>query len=568
MRLQVLRLRLRLRLLALLLPLLLPPARASKPSAQDVSLGVEWLTRYGYLPPPDPAQAQLQSPEKLSDAIKVMQRFAGLPETGLMDPRTVATMRKPRCSLPDVLGVAGLVRRRRRYALSGSVWKKRTLTWRVRSFPQSSQLRPETVRVLMNYALMAWGMETDLKFHEVDSPQGQEPDILVDFASAFHQDSYPFDGVGGTLAHAFFPGEHPISGDTHFDDEETWTFGSKDGEGTDLFAVAVHEFGHALGLGHSSAPNSIMRPFYQGPVGDPDKYRLSQDDRDGLQQLYGKAPQTPYDKPTRKPLAPPQPPAAPPDSPSSPIPDRCEGNFDAIANIRGETFFFKGPWFWRLQPSGQLVSPRPARLHRFWEGLPAQVKVVQAAYARHRDGRILLFSGPQFWVFQDRQMEGGARPLTELGLPSGEEVDAVFSWPQNGKTYLVRGRQYWRYDEAAARPDPGYPRDLSLWEGAPPSPDDVTVSNTGDTYFFKGAHYWRFPMGNIKSEPNAPQPMGPEWLGCPAPSAGPRAPRPPKATQESRGCDCQCELNQASGPRPAPLLLLPLPLLVAGVASR
>ncbi|KAF0881236.1 MMP25 protein, partial [Crocuta crocuta] len=225
-----------------------------------------------------------------------------------------------------------------------------------------------------------------------------------------------------------------------------------DGEGTDLFAVAVHEFGHALGLGHSSAPDSIMRPFYQGPVGDPHKYRLSQDDREGLQQLS----ETRSPDPSLLTCAFHR-------SPSLPTPDRCEGNFDAIANIRGETFFFKGPWFWRVQPSGQLVSPRPARLHRFWEGLPARVKVVQAAYA----------------VFRDRQLEGAPRPLTELGLPAGEEVDAVFSWPQNGKTYLIRGRRYWRYDDAARRPDPGYPRDLSLWEGAPPAPDDVTVGNTG-----------------------------------------------------------------------------------------
>ncbi|XP_053117547.1 matrix metalloproteinase-25 isoform X2 [Hemicordylus capensis] len=519
----------------------------------------EWLTRFGYLPPPDPMAARLQSPEELTNAIRTMQKFAGLPMTGALDEKTLKMMSQPRCSLPDIIGTSELMRRRRRrrkrYALSSSIWGKKDLTWHVRSYPQSSNLPRESIRNLLYYAFRAWSNASALTFKEASSGQA---DILVDFSRSYHEDSYPFDGPGGTLAHAFFPGEHPISGDTHFDDEETWIYdpnNNSPGRGTDLFAVAVHEFGHALGLAHSSVKESIMIPYYQGPVGLPHLYQLPLDDVMGIEQLYGK----PHadSPPDRDGPALPVPTAAPIPTygPRLPSPDRCKAHFDAIANIRGEVFFFKNKHFWRMQPARNLVSLEPAQILRFWNGLPQNFKAIDAVYERVNDSQIVFFIGSHYWVFTDTRVnQGYPRPISDLGLPANTIIGAAFVWPHNGKTYLLERDHYWRYDDQIGRIEPGYPKPVTLWKGVPTDLDDVIRWNDGNTYFFKGTEYWSFTGGSVESDAGYPRSTAQNWMHC----QGPATTSPPRRGQRGEGGMCLCT---ASAQKLIPLLAWILPFI-------
>lgn len=63
--------------------------------------------------------------------------------------------------------------------------------------------------------------------------------------------------------------------------------------GTDLLQVAAHEFGHVLGLQHTTAAKALMSPFYtfRYPLS------LSPDDRRGIQQLYGRPRLAPTSRP-------------------------------------------------------------------------------------------------------------------------------------------------------------------------------------------------------------------------------------------------------------------------------
>jgi hypothetical protein len=148
-----------------------------------------------------------------------------------------------------------------------------------------------------------WAKYVNVTFTEGGSADSSRT-IAILTASYAHGDGYPFDGQGGVLAHTFYPSPpdtEPSAGDMHFDASETWGIGVN----TDLFSVALHEAGHALGMAHSSDPNAVMYPYYHVVTG------LNTDDIAGVETLYGPAPATPPSAPTPAPMPTPTP-AKPP----------------------------------------------------------------------------------------------------------------------------------------------------------------------------------------------------------------------------------------------------------------
>ena len=178
------------------------------------------------------------------------------------------------------------------YVLTGAKWGNTTpgapagqVTWSFATYTGQFydfdfQISEQVFQDLIRDAFDVWESVANIDFVEVSHTS--DSDIVLGWMA--------YDGPGGTLAEAswsYWPsaglGEIAVA-EIFFDTAENWsTSTSYIANFVNFFAVALHEIGHTIGLGHSSNPSDIMYPYLDTQLG------LSPNDIAGIQYLYGNA---------------------------------------------------------------------------------------------------------------------------------------------------------------------------------------------------------------------------------------------------------------------------------------
>ncbi|XP_032368218.1 matrix metalloproteinase-20 [Etheostoma spectabile] len=459
-------------------PTILPESESS-PSTEaqvDLKLATEYLQQY-YNLQKDPMMRIKWSSPSFTSKVKDMQIFFGLNATGMLDSVTLEMMRSARCGVPDVEDYSHIQRTR---------WNKNVITYSIGRYTRD--LPRNTVDALIESAFSVWARASSLTFvrsHTLNA------DIMVEFVTNEHGDFYPFDGPRGTLAHAFGPGQG-IGGDTHFDDDEHWTAG---GTGFNLFVVAAHEFGHALGLKHSRNRESLMYPTY---ISFSSANLLSMEDVANINALY-----SPVRGPnffSRFSWS----------SQNNPwLQDKCASDltFDAVSTLGDATFFFKERYLWIKHNEQYDIKEGP--ITNF---MPKIETSIDAAFWVPRRSTAYIIHESKFWTVKGSVVKGKPRLLSHFGFPAWvQDVDAAVHIVKTGRTLFFMHDAYWSYNENRRVMDFGYPKYISEDFPGVNTTINAAVHKEGFIYFFVGQQVYKYDytQKNVVGVEKANS-----WLGC------------------------------------------------------
>lgn len=148
-------------------------------------------------------------------------------------------------------------------------WDRTDLTYYFHNCPRTINCNDGQDAVRAGF--QAWADLSPLVFTEVNNARQADIELM------WTTDTPELGRVGDVLAFAYFPSD---GGDVFFDDSEPWS--AFDGSEFDLYLVAAHEIGHALGLNHSSDPEALMYPVLTRRT-----FGLAPDDSAAIQALYG-----------------------------------------------------------------------------------------------------------------------------------------------------------------------------------------------------------------------------------------------------------------------------------------
>jgi peptidoglycan hydrolase-like protein with peptidoglycan-binding domain len=253
-------------------------------SGDDVALLNAFLTKSGYFPndglarqypawrpivedaPRDPRVFD----ENTLRAVEAYQRNSGMPVTGEIDPGVLARFAERSCGVPDG---APRTDPSEKFAINGG-WGTREIGWALTN--TDGDLHIDVARAEIASAFAMWANETNLTFEERDANDARTQIILV-FTNT------PGGFQGQTFPHPFPNPLVPNQTMIAFNPPVDWTTGPSGPPGSNLLnlqSLALHEIGHAVGLGHATSTSAKMHNSAPGDLS------LFPEDRIAISLLY------------------------------------------------------------------------------------------------------------------------------------------------------------------------------------------------------------------------------------------------------------------------------------------